>query len=96
MKTIRISATEARNNFFNLLNQVMYEGTQVIIGKTGTDKEVVLMPKASEEKEWERRKKVLDETFGMLKDVPESHFFDDRFRGKRAKTYLERLRKGNV
>lgn len=96
MKTIRISATEARNNFFNLLNQVLYEGVQVIIGKAGTDREVVLMPKESKEKAWEKRKKVLDETFGMLKNVPESQFYDDRFRGKRAKEYLERLRKGDV
>lgn len=96
MKTIRMSATQARNNFFNLLNQVMYEGVQVIIGKAGTKKEVILMPKTVKEKEHEETMKILHETFGMWKNVPDERIYDDRFRGKRAKEYLDRVRKGDV
>jgi len=96
MKTIRVSATDARNNFFNLLNQVMYENLQVIIEKAGTEKKVVLMPEREKDKELKARMKVLDETFGIWKDVPDSRIYDDRLRGKRAKEYLKRARKWDV
>lgn len=93
MKTIRISATDARNNFFNLLNQVLYEDVRVVIEKAGANKEAVLLPKESKEKEYAKRMKVLKETYGILKDVPLSHLTDDRIRGKRARKYLEKIRK---
>jgi prevent-host-death family protein len=98
MKTIRLSATEARNNFFQILNQVMYEGVRVIINKVGTNKQVVLQSTMEEDKKkaHEDRTKTLKETFGVFKDVPLSHFTDDRFRGKRAKEYLDRARKWDV
>lgn len=96
MKTIIMSATNARNDFFNLLNQVMYEDIQVIIGKAGTDKKVVLMPKTSKEKEHEETMKILDKTFGIWRDIPLSHFRDDRIHGKKAKAFLSKLREGSV
>ncbi len=93
MKTIRVSATNARNNFFNLLNQVMYEDLQVIIGKAGTDKEVVLKEKTSSKEEYEKTMKVLRGTYGALKNTPVSRLTDDRLRGKRARGYLKKIRK---
>lgn len=96
MKTIRVSATNARNNFFQLLNQVIYEDSQVIIGKAGTDRQVVLSPQESKEKEHKETMRILDETFGIWRNVPLSHFKDDRMHGKKAKAFLNKLRKGNV
>ncbi len=96
MRTIRVSATNARNNFFQLLNQVIYEGIQVIIEKAGVKKKVVLMPETEKEKEFKARMKILDETFGIWKDIPDSRIYDDRLRGKRAKKYLKRARKWDV
>lgn len=93
MKTIRISATDARNNFFQLLNQVMYEDLQVIIGKAGTDREVVLKEKTSSKEEYEKTMKVLRGTYGALKNTPASRLTDDRLRGKRAREYLKKIRK---
>jgi prevent-host-death family protein len=93
MKTIRVSATDARNNFFNLLNQVMYENLQVIIGKAGTDREVVLKEKTSSKEEYEKTMKVLRGTYGALKNTPASRLTDDRLRGKRAREYLKKIRK---
>lgn len=93
MKTIRISATDARNNFFNLLNQVLYEDTRIIIEKAGVKKEAVLETKVSKKKEDEKRMKILEKTFGIWKDIPKSKIYDDRLRGKRAKAYLDKLRK---
>lgn len=100
MKTIRVSATQARNNFFDLLNQVIYEGAQVIVEKAGTKRNVRFIPdaikRATTKEDNEERMRILKETFGMWKDVPESRIYDDRFRGKRAKEYLDRVRKGDV
>lgn len=96
MKAIRVSATEARNNFFNLLNKVLYEDVRVIIEKVDTGKEAVLSLKQSKEEEFKKRMKVLNDTFGIWKDVPNSRIYDDRLRGKRAKAYLKRARKWDV
>jgi len=96
MRTIRVSATEARNNFFNLLNQVIYEGVQVIIQKAGVAKKVILMPKTEKEEEHEKTMKILKKTFGIWKNVPDSRIYDDRLRGKRAREYLDRVRKWDV
>lgn len=91
---------DARNNFFNLLNQVMYEDLQVIIEKVGTEKKAVLTSEAEKEakkkKEHEKTMKILKKTFGIWKDVPMSHFTDDRIHGKRAKEFLDKLRKADV
>lgn len=93
MKTIHVSATDARNNFFQLLNQVMYEGVRVIIGKAGTNREVMLEPKTSDEEKFNNRMTAVNETYGALKDTPVSYLSDDRLRGKRAKEYLQNIRK---
>lgn len=99
MKTIRISEAEANKNFLDILNQVIAGGVQVIIEKTGAEKDVVVMPREKEVKKKRNRKqemKIIEETFGMWKDVPDERIYDDRLRGKRAKEYLDRVRKGDV
>ncbi len=96
MKTVRVSATHARNNFFDLLNQVMYEGVQVIVQKAGTKREVVIQPKRLNEQEIEEQLKEVRKFYGILKDVPVSRLSDDRIRGKRAQEEADRIRRGDV
>lgn len=96
MKTVKISATEARNNLFTLINQVLYQNTQVIITKADVKGEVMLIAKELKDEEIEKRIKVINKTFGILKNVSISSFTDDRLRGKRAKKYLDNIRKGDV
>lgn len=64
MNTIRLSATSARNKFFELLNQVAL-GTEVIIEKD--KKEVaVLVPKKTKT-DWKAFRKALKDAHGILK-----------------------------
>ncbi len=65
MALIRVSATHARNNFFELLNQVAL-GTQVIIEKDS--KEVAVMsPKKSNGTDLKALKKASKAVHGILK-----------------------------
>lgn len=75
---------------------MLYEGSRVIIEKAGTEAEALLVPKESAVIETEKRMKLVKETFGIMRDIPLKKFTDDRIRGKRAKAYLETIRKGNV
>lgn len=65
MNTIRLSATSARNKFFELLNQVAL-GTQVIIEKD--KKEVAVMKPKKNEFDWKAFRHALKKTHGILKD----------------------------
>ena len=65
MNTVRLSATAARNNFFELLNQVAL-GTQVIIEKD--NKEVAIISSKTTKFNWKEFKRALDATHGILKD----------------------------
>lgn len=96
MKTIRVSATKARNTFFTLLNQVLYKDVRVVIEKSGVEKEALLVSKEPREREIKERIELIEKTYGMLKDVPKSKFLDDRLRGKKAKKFLDKVRKGDV
>ncbi|MEK7166532.1 MAG: type II toxin-antitoxin system prevent-host-death family antitoxin [Patescibacteria group bacterium] len=96
MKTINVTATEARSNFFTLLNQAIYEQVRVVISKSGTEKTVELIAIKNRSETKDARRKLLTETYGMFKDVPESLFKDDRLRGKQAQTYLKRVRTQNA
>lgn len=96
MKTVRLSATEARNNFFTLLNQVIYENLRVVITKAGSTRSVELLPSEEEGEAKEKRLRYLNETYGVMKNIPKKEFFDKRLRGKQAKAYLDQIRKGNV
>lgn len=65
MDTIRLSATSARNKFFELLNQVAL-GTQVIIEKD--KKEVAILSPKKTKTDWKALRKALKDAHGILKD----------------------------
>lgn len=65
MNTIRMSATAARNRFFQLLNQVA-SGTQVIIEKDA--KEVAILSPKKPKTDWEGFLKASRQVRGILKD----------------------------
>lgn len=65
MSTIKISATKARNNFFELLNQVA-SGTQIIIEKD--NKEIAILSPKKRDFDWDKFQKALKQTRGILKD----------------------------
>ena len=96
MKNIRVSATEARNNFFELLNQVIYEDARVVIEKAGSKKNVELVVSETATSTKNKRLELIKETYGLFKTVSLSEFTDDRVRGKRAKEYLEKVRAGHA
>ena len=97
MKTIRLSATQARNNFFSLLNQVIYEGAQVIIDKSDTKGSVRITLEEKNREDHKKRMKALKEIFGIWKDVPTDRIYDDRVQGeKRWMGFLDKVRKGNA
>lgn len=82
MNTIRLSATSARNNFFNVLNQVAL-GTQFIIEKD--NKEIAMLIPKTTKTDWKSLRKALTETRGILKDYdPE----DNPLRRKDAANFL--------
>lgn len=64
MNTIRLSATSARNKFFELLNQVAL-GTQVIIEKD--KKEVATLSPRKTKTDWKTLRRVLKDAHGILK-----------------------------
>lgn len=60
-----ITATDVRNNFFNLLDLVINTGNPVYI-RRGREVKVKLEPVGDElEKEWEKTKKILDASRGI-------------------------------
>ena len=68
MSTIRVSATSARNNFFELLNQVA-AGTQVIIERDS--KEVAILAPKEHKIDWVEFKKASKAVHGIWKDYDE-------------------------
>ena len=65
MNTIRISATKARNSFFDLLNQVML-GTEVIVERD--NKEVAVITPKKTKTNWTEFWKAAKAAKGILKD----------------------------
>lgn len=65
MNTIRMSATSARNNFFELLNQVSL-GTQVIIERDL--KEVAVLTPKKQKTDWVAFRRAAKAAHGILKD----------------------------
>ena len=63
---IRVSATKARNNFFELLNQVAL-GTQFIIEKD--NKEVAILSPKISKMDWKKFRKAAQAARGILKDI---------------------------
>jgi prevent-host-death family protein len=92
MNTIRVSATEARNDFFTLLNKVIFGDTRVVIEKAGADREVILTASEVIDKKVEKRLKTLDASYGIFKDSPVTGLTDDRLRRRQAKKFLAKIR----
>ena len=84
MNTLRLSATSARNKFFELLGQVAL-GTQVIIEKD--NKEVAVLSPKRTKTDWKGLLKASREARGIFKDYdPE----DNPLRRKGASDFLGR------
>lgn len=66
MTTIRISATKARNNFFELLGQVALGDTEVVIEKDS--KEVAVLSPKKQQINWKEFKKAARAAKGILKE----------------------------
>lgn len=72
-----ITATEVRNNFFQLLDEVARTGKPIFI-KKNKDVKVKLEPVKEELKnDWEETKKLLDRTRGAW-----SHLSEEEIRGR--------------
>lgn len=82
MNTLRVSATKARNNFFELLNQVA-AGKSVIIERDS--KEVAIISQKSAEFDWVHLKKISKRTKGILKNYDPD---DNPLRRKGAADFL--------
>lgn len=65
MNIIRVSATSARNKFFELLNQVA-QGAHVVIEKD--NKEVALISPRQTKIDWKKLQKATDLTHSILPD----------------------------
>lgn len=89
MHTIRMSATAARNKFFELLNQVA-AGAQVIIEKD--NKEVAVLTPKKQTVDWAALRKATIASHGILKDYDPKR--DNPFRRKGAWPNLGKWDKG--
>ena len=87
MQTIRVSATHARNNFFELLEKVAL-GNQVLVEKD--NKPIAVIVPRRTKVDWKGLKKTMDEAHGILKDFDLSK---SPLRGKKSKTWLSRISK---
>lgn len=84
MSTIKLSATKARNNFFELLNQVAM-GRSVIIEKD--NKEIAVLSPKKKHIDWEGLRKASKATHGIWKDVV-SDLEDNPLRRKGSADFL--------
>jgi prevent-host-death family protein len=89
MNTIRVSATKARNNFFQLLDQVA-AGKEVIIEKD--KKEVARLQPAKKQINWKRLLAASEKVHGIWKDEPYDPE-DNPLRRKGAKDFLYNIDK---
>lgn len=88
-----ITATEVRNNFFNLINMVIATGNPIYI-KKGKEIKVKLGPIGDElDKEWAKTKKILDDTRGIWGNRTEKQI-RARFKEAERKT-MEKIRARN-
>lgn len=82
MNTIRLSATSARNNFFELLNKVSL-GARVIIEKD--NKEVALLIPKTTKTDWAGLFKASEKVRGIMKDYD---FEENPLRRSKASDFL--------
>lgn len=88
MQTIKISATKARNEFFNLLNQVA-SGKQFVIKRD--NEEVAMLSPKKKQIDWKDFRKASEAARGILKDYnPE----DNPLRKKGSTDFLGKWDKG--
>ncbi len=88
-----ITATDVRNDFFNLINLVAKTKEPIYI-KKGRDVKVKLEPVGDElDKEWAKTKKILDETRGIWADRTEKQI-RARFKEAERKT-MKKIRARN-
>ncbi|MBI2621854.1 MAG: type II toxin-antitoxin system prevent-host-death family antitoxin [Candidatus Levybacteria bacterium] len=78
MSTIRLSATSARNKFFELLNQVAL-GTEVIIEKD--NKEIAVLSPKIKKTDWKNILKASQGLHGVLKDYTFTEISPSRKKG---------------
>jgi len=90
MNTIKVSATHARNNFFELLDKVVL-GTQVVVEKNS--KEVATIVSRKSKVDWKGLKKAMDDAHGILKDYDPN---DNPLRKPGATKFLGRWDRGMV
>ncbi len=79
MALIKVSATHARNNFFELLNQVAL-GAEIVIEKDS--KEVAVLSPKKQTVDWAALKKASKAAHGILKDYNPKR--DNPFYSKKA------------
>ena len=89
MGTITVSATSARNNFFELLNQVVL-GAEIIIKRDS--KEIAVLSPKKQTINWVEFRKAAKAARGILKDYDPKR--DDPFYGKKAWANLGEWDKG--
>ena len=86
-----VTATEARNNFFNLAEKVKRTGQTITIVKNNEPLVELAPIKTDPKKEWAETKKILDRAWGMWKDKTEEELVGNFRRADAA--YSKRLRK---
>lgn len=87
MQTIKVSATKARQDFFELLNLMVLGQTQVLIEKDSEP--VAILTPRKKAVDWVGLKKAMDAAHGILKD------FDlekSPLRGRKSKAWLAKAR----
>ena len=88
MNTIRVSATHARNNFFELLEKVAM-GSQVLVERN--NKPIAAIVPQKSKVDWKGLKKAMNEAHGILKDYNPK---DNPLRRPGAADFLGRWDKG--
>lgn len=89
MKQVVMTATEARKNFFDILNAAIYAGQTTVVSKNGV-KVAEIKPKKiqNQGKSWSEYRTFLESIKGDMADYPE-----DENRKWMRKTLNKRMRK---
>ena len=93
-----LSATEARNNFFEMLNSVIYKGEEFIVEKedAGSVRIVPAVRKRPTADEIEKTLAQLRKVFGKYKKRKYWSVLDTPSWKKKERKYLENLSKGII
>ncbi|MBU1085104.1 MAG: hypothetical protein ABIJ43_02835 [Candidatus Beckwithbacteria bacterium] len=87
MTTLTLSATEARNQFFSLLDRIARGEIKVLVKKMDTKIEVLMGKFETKES---KLVEVANKTYGLLKDVSKDEFGLDK---TKAKEFMNQMRK---